>query len=216
MTAKFVPALRYKWLTPFYDFFARAIFPEKKIKESFIRSLNLSGNETVLDFGCGTGTLCLMTKKEYPAVTIIGIDVDAGVLSIAENKIAKQQMNIRLEKYDGENIPAFEGVQFDKVISTLVFHHIPTSTKKTLLIQLYRLLKTGGTFHVADFGKASNLYCKIASEIFGRFDGKENTSANLSERLPDFIKDTGFTEVRIRKSHNTSFGTVDLIDANKP
>jgi len=114
-TVKFVPALGYKWLTRFYDFFASSLFPEKKIKESFVRCLNLTGNEKILDFGFGTGTLCIMIKKEYPGVTMIGIDVDPQILAIARNKIAAQQIDIRLEKYDGENIPAFEGVQFDRI-----------------------------------------------------------------------------------------------------
>ena len=55
----------------------------------------------------------------------------------------------------------------------------------------------------------------MASEIFRRFDGKENTSVNVKGLLPEFIEDAGFTEVRVSKSYNTAFGTIDLIEANK-
>lgn len=64
MASEFIPALRFKSLTRLYDFFLSLTFPEKKIKQALIDQLQLSGNETILDFGCGSGTLAIMIKEQ--------------------------------------------------------------------------------------------------------------------------------------------------------
>lgn len=207
----FIPVLRFKKLTKLYDFFLRITFPENKIKKALIEQLQLKGTETVLDFGCGTGTLSIMIKERFPNVNITGIDVDDKILSIAEKKILDKNLSIQLKKYDGENLPFIGNQHFDKMVSSLVFHHLPTDTKRKIFSQLYQLIKPGGELHIADFGKAKTVYTKIALEIFRRFDGEENTRINAKGLLPDFIKEGGFTEVEFLKSYNTAFGTVDLL-----
>ncbi len=118
---------------------------------------------------------------------------------------------IQLKKYDGENLSFIGNQHFDKIVSSLVFHHLPMDTKRKVFSQLYQLIKPEGELHIADFGKAKTVYTKIAFEIFRRFDGEENTRINAKGLLPDFIKGGGFTEVEFLKSYNTAFGTVDLL-----
>lgn len=212
-TLSYVPALRFNWLTKFYDFLLAVTFPERKIKQALINQLKLSGNETILDFGCGTATLSIMLKKQFPNVRIVAIDVDKKALAIAEQKINKTGLVIELKKYDGENLP-FPGYQyFDKIMSSLVFHHIPTLTKRKLFGQLYKLVKPGGELHIADFGKPANIYTKAAFGLFRRFDGEENTRTNAQGLLPQFINGGGFNKVELMQSFNTAFGTVTLIKA---
>jgi ubiquinone/menaquinone biosynthesis C-methylase UbiE len=124
-------------------------------------------------------------------------------------------LNIALKKFDGESLPFLGHQQFDRIVSSLVFHHITTSTKRTILSQLYRITKPGGELHIADFGKPKNLYTKAAFGLLRRFDGVENTSVNAEGLLPHFIKGGGFKEVQITQSFNTAFGTVDLVAAKK-
>jgi len=212
-TPSYIPALRYHWLTKSYDFFLRITFPEKKIKQALIAQLNLKGTETILDFGCGGGTLAIMIKEQYPAVNIIGVDVDDHVLAIAEKKIKNKGLNIPLKKYEGENLPFNRNQQFDKIVSSLVFHHIPTNVKRIILNQLYNIVKPGGELHIADFGKPANLYTKVAFGLFRRFDGVENTKVNAEGFLPDFIRRGGFNDVRVLFHQNTAFGTIDFITA---
>lgn len=213
MASDYVPALRFRPLTRLFDFFLSATFPEKKMKQALINQLQLSGTETILDFGCGSGTLAIMMKEQYPSVNIVGVDVDAEIIAIAEKKIKAEGLAISIKKYDGESLSLFAHQQFDKIVSSLVFHHLPTRKKRTIFSQLYRLVKPGGELHIADFGKAKNLYAKMAFGLFRRFDGLENTQVNAEGRLADFVKGGGFAEVEIVQSFNTAFGTVDLLKA---
>lgn len=207
----YIPALRFNWLTRFYDSLLAITFPEKKIKQALIQQSALSGNEKLLDFGVGTATLSLMIKKQFPEVAITGIDVDGKILKIAKKKTGAA---IDLQQYDGSNIPFNEGA-FDMIVSSLVFHHIPTANKKIVLSGLYRVLKPGGELHVADFGRPRNLYTKLAFAIFRRMDGEENTRVNSKGLLPEYIQKAGFINVEETCYFNTIFGTVKLIRARK-
>lgn len=210
----YIPALRFHWLTPqFYDTILYFTFPEKKIKQGLIDQLQLKGDETILDFGSGTGSLAIMIKEQFPSANIIGVDVDEKIIAFAEKKIKAKGLNIPLKQYDGENLSFFGNQQFDKVVSSLVFHHISTSGKRKILSQLYRIIKPGGELCIGDFGKPKNIYTKLGFGILRRFDGKENTNVNGQGLLPTYIEDAGFKDIQITKSYNTAFGSVDLITA---
>lgn len=215
MASTYVPALRFKALTKVYDALLSVTFPEKKIKQVLINQFHLTGIETVLDFGCGSGTLTIMVKEQYPSVHIIGVDIDAEIIGIAEKKIKAKGLAIPIKKYDGESLKIFGHQQFDKIASSLVFHHLPTAKKRAVFSQLYSLLKPGGELHIANFGKPKSLYTKQAFSLLRRFDGVENTSVNAEELLPHFMKESGFSDVKKTQSFNTAFGTVDLIKASR-
>lgn len=207
----YIPALRFNRLTRFYDFLLDITFPEKKIKQALINQCAFSGNEKLLDFGIGTATLSLMIKQQFPSVAISGIDVDKKILDIAKKKTGAA---VDLQQYDGSNIPFNEGA-FDLIVSSLVFHHIPTANKKIVLQELYRVLKPGGGLQIADFGKPQNLYTRLAFGIFRRMDGEENTRVNSKGLLPEYIQKAGFINVEETCYFNTAFGTVKLIRASK-
>ncbi len=164
-----------------------------------------------MDFGVGTATLSLMIKEQYPEVSIIGVDIDNKILEIARKKADNK---ITLLNYDGKSIP-FGNNYFDKIVSSLVFHHIPTQHKSILLNELLRVVKPEGKLIIADFGKPANWYTKLAFAIFRRFDGEENTRINAKGLLPKIISTAGFINVQQTAYFNTAFGTVVLLKATK-
>mgnify|MGYP000884289029 FL=1 len=101
---KYVSALRFKWLTPLYDFFVGITMPERKIKQALINASFLTDYATVLDFGCGTATLTMMAKEHSPSINITGIDVDKSILKNATEKVKQKNLNIDLIVYDGVDL----------------------------------------------------------------------------------------------------------------
>jgi ubiquinone/menaquinone biosynthesis C-methylase UbiE len=207
----YIPALRYNWLTRFYDFLMGNTFPEKKIKQALIEQCFFEGYERILHFGVGTATLSIMAKQQFPSIKITGIDVDSKILEIAKNKVNGK---VQVLQYDGSHI-LLPDRSIDKIISSLVFHHISTANKKIVLKELQRVLKPRGELHIADFGKGNNLYAKLTFRIFRRMDGEENTRVNASGLLSSFISDAGFSDIQETTNFNTAFGTVVLIKAAK-
>lgn len=85
-------------------------------------------------------------------------------------------MYIPIKKFDGQNLSFIGHQQFDKIVSSFVFHHISTASKRTLFTQLYIIIKPGGELHIADFGNPKNLYSEIGFSLFRRVDGKRKHS----------------------------------------
>ena len=212
----FIPALRFNWLTQYYDTLVRLAFPEQELKSELVNQIHATENSKILDFGCGSGTLAIMIQKAYPHASVTGVDVDPEILFIAEKKVSESGLKIKLVKYDGINLP-FDGKEvFDIVVSSLVFHHLSTNNKEVALKEIYNALKSGGKFFILDFGKPRSIYTKIAFAIFRRLDGEENTRVNAYGHLSTFVKNSGFITVEELKLRNTALGTVTLIQGTKP
>lgn len=212
--ARFIPALKFDWLTRFFDPVMKLTMSEKKFKEALLLQADIKDNETILDFGCGTATLTIMAKKEAPKATIYGADVDPNVLKIAKNKVENSGYEISLRAYDGISLP-YKGETFDKVLSSLVFHHLTRSQKEIVLKEIYRILKFGGELHIADFGRARNIFMRGMFLIIQIFDGFINTSDNIKGLLPEIIREAGFDKVIEHKRIMTMFGTISLYRAIK-
>ncbi len=213
-TTKYIPALRFKWLTPFYDFLINLTMPEKKFKESLIESCGILEGHKILDFGCGTATLSILIKKIHPEASVIGLDVDKEILNKAIRKIEEMKVDIRLFDYSGDKIP-FTNESFDRVVSSLVFHHLDTNSKIAAFKELYRLLNRNGELHIADFGRSKSWLQRLLFNLIRGLDGYKSTNANAKGLLPELIVYAGFENVSIKRCYYTMFGEVQIISAYK-
>lgn len=211
---EYIPALRYKWLTPLYDLFIHLTMPERKIKQALIEEALIPLRAKVLDFGCGTATLTIMIKESYQEVQLTGIDVDSEVLDKAIQKVKEKKLDIFLLEYDGTRLP-FREKAFDRILSCLVFHHLETDVKRKVLAEAFRVLGNTGQLFIADFGRSKSWLQRILFNIIRGLDGYTSTDANAKGVLPQLISDAGFENVTITKSFKTVFGEVQIIGAQK-
>lgn len=210
----YIPALRFNWLTKLYNPLIAFTMPELKFKTALIQQATIQPNHTILDFGVGTATLSLLTKKHYPNATIIGVDIDEKILEIAIKKIKEQNVEITLTKYYGFTLP-FPDNHFDRVVSSLVFHHLDKTQKQNSLSEIHRVLKPNGELHIADWGKANNKIMRVAFYLVQFLDGFKTTNDNIKGLLPKYIAQSKFKNVQLTKSYNTVFGTLWLHKAVK-
>lgn len=212
--AKYIPALRFKWLTPLYDILINITMPEKKIKQALIEIANIPAGITVLDFGCGTATLTIMVKEIYPRANVTGIDVDREILDRAIEKVKEKKVDIFLLDYDGNQLP-FRHNAFDRTVSCLVFHHLNTDTKQKALAEIFRVLNKDGQLHIADFGRSKSWVQRSLFNLIRCLDGYKSTDANAKGLLPEMFLDAGFENIVIKKRFKTMFGEVQIISAEK-
>lgn len=213
-TPKYIPALRFKWLTPLYDFLIGVTMPEKKIKLELISSARIQPNAKVLDFGCGTGTLTIMTKESHPGANVIGIDIDVEIINKAIQKAQVKGLDILLLNYDGTKLP-FQNNSFQRVLSCLVFHHLDTDTKQKVLAEIFRVINKNEQLHIADFGRSESWVQRTLFNMIRGLDGFKSTDANAKGLLPELISSAGFKNVSINKRFKTVFGEVQIISADK-
>ena len=188
--------------------------PEVKIKRHLIEIASINADSTVLDFGCGTGTLTIMAKEIFPGAKVTGIDIDEEILNKAIYKARKKETDVLLLNYNGTKLP-FQNSSFNRVISCLVFHHLDTGTKQNSLTEIFRILNPGGQLHIADFGRSESWVQRTLFNIIRGLDGFKPTDANAKGLLPELIADSGFKNVDIQRRFKTMFGEVQIISAEK-
>lgn len=210
----YIPALKYNWLTKIYNPLVAFTMPELKFKKALIQQASIANNHKVLDFGVGTATLSLLIKDEHQEAMVNGVDVDEKILKIAAEKINKQKAEISLTKYDGLILP-YPNNHFDRVLTSLVFHHLDKKQKENSLNEIYRVLKPNGELHIADWGKPNHFGMRIAFYFVQFLDGFKTTTDNVNGLIPEYLRNAQFKNVVTLKSFNTIFGTLWLYKGMK-
>lgn len=117
---------------------------KQTIGEALIDSLDLSG-KTVLDIGCGDGSLVRLIAEQGAAV--MGIDPNAGQIAAARAKA-----KIGTETFQegvAENLPAKDG-SVDVVVFSNSLHHVPVVHMESAVAEAARVLKPDGILYVAE------------------------------------------------------------------
>lgn len=202
----FIPALGYDWLTKFYDIAIKLTMPEKLFRNKLIDYINPKDSEQILEFGFGTGQNLILAKERNMNSTFIGLDIDPKVKGIAQRKMEKKGVDIKLDLYDGELFPYADNT-FSKVFSSLVFHQLDRQTKMSCLEEINRVLKPGGELIIGDWGKPKSSIMRILFYVVQILDGFETTSDNVKGFMIDYIIDAGFSQVKELSYINTKVGS---------
>jgi ubiquinone/menaquinone biosynthesis C-methylase UbiE len=188
---------------------------EEKIKGRLVDGLHLAPGQRVLDLGCGTATLTLMIKAACPGASVFGIDGDPDVLRIGREKAKQRGLDVTLTEAMAY-APPFQPGSFERVVSSLVFHHLSSEDKRRTLASVFALLRPSGELHIADFTRSGNPIVRAAMLGFGLFDGLANTRDNLKGRLPLLIEEAGFREVAETHRESTLFGPLAFYRGVRP
>lgn len=213
-TTSFIPALGYDFLTAYYDMAIKLTMPEKKFRRILVESIYPQDDESILEFGFGTGQNLILVKNQNQNIRLTGLDIDPKVKDIANYKLAKNNLTVPLDLYSG-NIFPYPDNHFDKIYSCLVFHQLDADTKANSLKEIYRVLKTPGELIIADWGKADNKIMRLTFGIVQMLDGFKTTDDNVKGNMPEYIAKGGFENVKITQSLNTAIGTFSYFKAQK-
>jgi ubiquinone/menaquinone biosynthesis C-methylase UbiE len=208
----YVPALGFDLLTPLYDPFLRLLMRDQALKQRLVDQASIRPGAAVLDVGCGTGTLAILVKQSVPEARVVGLDGDPKVLAIAREKITRAGLDVELVEGMAYT-PPLPPASFDRVLTTLVLHHLTREEKRATLTGIRSLLRPGGELHIADFGPPDGLYARVVFSLIRRFDGAGRTVDNLEGRLPQLIAEAGFDEVHETGHAATPFGTLVYLSA---
>src|SRR5262245_12337249 len=164
--------------------------PESKFKKHLIEQARIRSGQRVLDLGCGTATLTILIKQAHPHAEVTGLDGDAKILKIACRKVARAGVDITLHEGLAYQLPDSDK-SFDRVVSSLVLHHLTAEDRRRALSEAFRVLQPGGELHIADLGRPNKL-------------------------LPTMLRDAGFEQDEELSRYATIFGDLLLWRARRP
>lgn len=211
---EYVPALRFSWLTPYYDAVVGTTTRECSFKQALIQQADIKAGQHVLDLATGTGTLAIWVKQSQPLATVTGVDGDSAILSIATRKAENANVAVQFDHALSYSLP-YPAAHFDRVLSSLFFHHLTWENKQCTAQELFRVLKPGAELHVADWGYPTNVVMRGLFLSIQLLDGFKNTQDNVSGKLIELFQRAGFAEVAQRKTYSTIYGTMALYSAVK-
>lgn len=126
---------------------------ERRMRRRLLELSRLRSGESVLDVGCGTGTLAILAKETAGrSGTVCGVDPSPEMLARARVKAARAGAEVRFENAAAQALP-FQDSSFDVAFSTMMLHHLGRAARRALATELRRVVRSGGRVLLVDFAK---------------------------------------------------------------
>lgn len=129
-----------------------------RVFRSFYRgyasSIHLRGDESVLEFGCGSGGNAEHLAPRLSRGSLTCVDICPPMIRIAEKRLgAYPNAQCRLGRIEALG---FSDASFDLVVIHNALHDIPVAELEPILAELVRILKPGGRLALREPTKPSH------------------------------------------------------------
>lgn len=188
------------------------------------------GGLTVCDAGCGTGTFALQLADGHGTARVIGVDGDLAALERASAKAARHRSAtagvgagsaaaarvtaIEWRRGLAQELPV-EDASCDRVVLSLVLHHLLPADQLAALREARRVLRPGGRVHVADWGLPRDPLMRGAFRLLQLVDGVETTAPLGRGELPALLERAGFGAQILHDRLRTGWGLLELRSARR-
>ena len=145
------------------DYAANSVVQQTWARE-LIAKLNLRGDESILDVGCGDGKVTAELARASPDGLVVGTDASPQMIAFAKRTFpAKKNPNLKFQVMDARKIKFAR--QFDVIFSNAALHWVDDHEK--VLRGAATVLKPGGRLVVSCGGKgnAQDVFVALRPEI---------------------------------------------------
>jgi len=105
--------------------------------------LQANDAKKVLDLGCGSGWLSVYLARQ--GFEVVGIDVAAQAIALAETWALQEDLKIAFSVGDIASLP-FAAKTFDAVVANSIFEHFPLAQAQAMAAKIHEILKDDGIF----------------------------------------------------------------------
>ncbi|HEV2787424.1 MAG TPA: methyltransferase domain-containing protein [Solirubrobacteraceae bacterium] len=182
------------------DAYHRVSGPQVAMAAAVLDRLDLCGDETVLDAGCGSGRVTRMLLDRLPRGGVIAVDASPEMVARAHEELAGARADVR--EADLAQLRLAPGEHVDAVFSNATFHWVPDH--EALFAALAAALRPGGRLSAQCGGEgnvagvhAAALQAAADSGLGHRFSGWPRPwNFAGSEQTAARLRDAGFEDVR--------------------
>jgi ubiquinone/menaquinone biosynthesis C-methylase UbiE len=206
----YLPAAGHDAFLPGYDLLTR-LLGVHRIHQRLIEQAELADNQRVLEIGCGTGNLTIRAKRAQPGAEVIGSDPDPLALKRAQRK-AKQLNGIRFEQGYAQRLPYQDG-EFDRVLSSMMLHHLDSDAKPAAAAEIFRVLRPGGRLHLVDMGGNMTADDGLAARLVRH---SPHAAGNLGDAIPRLLRSAGFDCTELATERHRFVGRLTYFSATRP
>ncbi len=197
----YLPAAGRDVFLPLYDTIT-GLLGADRARAVLLEHAALRDGDSVLDIGCGTGTLVALIKSTHPGVEVTGLDPDPKALARAKQKSKRAGFDVRFEQGFADEMK-YAAASFDVVFSSFMFHHLKPEEKTGTLREIRRVLKPGGRLLLLDFDVPEH---GAHHGLHHMFHSHARLRDNSEERILGLITATGFKDAAKVGARSLIFG----------
>ena len=141
---------------PYYDLVMKVLTlgREAALRRTEVELSGAKAGDTVLEVGCGTGTLALAVAERVGGDgQVHGVDIAPAMLRVAARKNARAGSPVSFQVGPIDGLP-FPDAMFDVVICSFMIFHMPEDVRRRGLREIFRVLRADGTVLVVDMSQA--------------------------------------------------------------
>ena len=121
---------------------------EDNLREWIVKLHGDKAPKRIMDMGTGNCFSAFVMAELFPEAEVIAVDLAAPYVRFCRRwKEVRGVENVQFYHASGEDLTAFEENSFDIVTYAYVLHEMPAVQAKTVVDQMVRLLKPGGTLN---------------------------------------------------------------------
>lgn len=198
-----------------YDSYMRKITlgREQKLRGMTVELARINKGDSVLEVGCGTGTLTLEAKRKAgPSGKVFGIDIIPGMIELSRRKAAEAGLDLGFQLGSIDNIP-FPDNEFDAVLCSFMIFHMSEAVRRKGIEEIYRVLKPEGRLIVIDLCLPGRPVPRALAKMLLGF----MLEHDLKE-LPPLMEASGFAGTELGQAKYRIFGlpVLSYVYGSKP
>jgi ubiquinone/menaquinone biosynthesis C-methylase UbiE len=208
--------IRFRAAKLLYDGFFVVMVRDASWQEPLLAAIAPNANSRILNFGLGSVSTARNLAARFPQANIVGADPNPKAVERMRRLIMRRNIsNITVIAAPCQGRLPFDANSFDKVVLVLALHDRTPDIKLAIANEMLRVLRHGGTLHVADYDKPATPRERGTLTFAEYISGRAAAEPHLNGNWTAFFAKAGFVGIRRQSSHSIGIGRITVVKARK-
>ncbi len=185
------------------------IIRAKKITEKILQHVCFQTNDTVLEFGCGTGLISFNLIENIGQLTLV--DTSNKMLSVTRDKF-KEHIDSKKIIFENSIFSAnLLNDSYNKIYSSMTMHHV--NNINDTVKRFYSLLKSNGKLCIVDLMPVDSAFHKneVGFDGYNGFDPKWFSSVCKEFGFDEIFRNNFFQGTKVENNNKINYNLFILV-----